>query len=177
MTPPQHEDATDSATGAGNPVGVGFGGVERRRLAEQRTAVSGGTVALEQIGAWVGPAFGRVAAVLASQRIVPTGPPFVRYFPVGNGHFDVEAGFPVLGTVERDDEVAPSTLPAGDVLVTVHAGPYDRIAEAYQRIEAWASEHSVAVRTDPWEVYLTDPSANPDPESWLTEVVVPVAAP
>lgn len=152
-------------------------GVERRVLPEQFTAVSAGTVDLDGIGPWVSAAFGRVAAVLASQRIEPAGPPYVRYFPVGQHRFHVEAGFPVHRQIDIQAEVGPTTLPAGPALVTVHVGPYDEVSEAYERIAAWAAEHGVTTGTDPWEVYLTDPTADPDPAAWRTEVVVPEETP
>lgn len=148
--------------------------VERRNVPDQFTAVSSATVELAEIGPWVSAAFGRVAAALASQRIQPTGPPYVRYFPLGDRRFRVEAGFPVQQRIDSQADVTPATLPAGPVLVTVHAGSYDSVSESYERIDSWASERGVTTSSSPWEVYLTDPSANPDPSTWRTEVFVPV---
>lgn len=153
----------------------GEAAVERRRLAEWDTAVIRATVGLDEIGPWVGAAFGRAAAVLAAQCLEPAGPPFVRYSPQGDGRFGVEAGFPVHRPVVHEADVDRSTLPACDALVTIHVGPYDQVAEAYERIERFAAEHSLTTAPDPWEVYLTDPSTNHDPATWLTEVVVPLA--
>lgn len=148
--------------------------VQRRTLDEQLTAIIGDTVELDEIGPWVSGAFGRVAAALAAQRVAPAGPPYARYFPVGDRRFHVEAGFPVHCQIEVEGGVGPTVLPAGPALATVHTGPYDEVSEAYDRIAAWAAEHGLTTGTDPWEIYVTDPSAEPDPSNWRTEIVVPV---
>ena len=151
--------------------------VDRRDLGQQITAVSAGTVDLPEIGPWISAALGRVAAALGAQGVAPVGPPFARYFPVGNHRFHVEAGFPTDRPVEPDEDgVAPSTLPAGPVAVTVHVGPYDGVSEAYARIATWAEQHGTTTSTDPWEIYLTDPTEQPDPSTWRTEVFLPLDA-
>lgn len=152
-----------------------FTGIERRDLAAQDTAVCRATLGLAEIGEFVGRSLARVAAVVAAQRVAPVGPPFTRYVQVGAARFDVEVGLPVARAVDAETDVQPSSLPAGPVVVTVHAGPFDTVGEAYGRLEAWATEHHERTAPGPWEVYLTDPSTVHDPADWRTEVVVPLA--
>jgi len=148
--------------------------VERREVAEQLTAVGCGTVDLADIGPWISATFGRVAAVIGAQGAGPVGPPFARYFPAGTERFRVEAGFPTSRRIDPTDDVEPSTLPAGPVAATTHIGSYDGVGEAYVRISAWAEEHGATTGTGPWEVYLTDPTSQPDPTTWRTDVFVPI---
>jgi len=148
--------------------------VERRTLSERPTAVVVDTVAVGDVGPWISSAFGRVAAVLAAQRVEPAGPPYARYFDAGDRRFRVEAGFPVRRAIDPEAGVVPSTLPGGDAATTVHAGPYERIGDAHDRLAAWCDAHGLADAGAPWEVYLTDPTAVPDPAAWRTEVVVPL---
>ena len=151
--------------------------VDRRDLGQQITAVSAGTVDLPEIGPWISAAFGRVAAALGAQGVAPVGPPFARYFPVGNHRFHVEAGFPTDRPVEPDEDgVAPSTLPAGPVAVTVHVGPYDGVSEAYARIATWAEQHGTTTSTDPWEIYLSVRTERRDHSTWRSEFFVPLDA-
>jgi effector-binding domain-containing protein len=42
---------------------------------------------------------------------------------------------------------------------------------AYQALASWVSEHGGELAGDAWEVYLSDPSAQPDPATWRTEIV------
>ena len=67
----------------------------------------------------------------------------------------------------------PSELPGGQVAVTVHAGPCDQMERVYQALASLVSEHGGELAGDAWEVYFSDPSAEPDPATWRTEIVQP----
>jgi AraC family transcriptional regulator len=59
--------------------------------------------------------------------------------------------------------------------VAVHYGPYDTLADTYVAVETWIEEAGRSIGGPPWEVYLTDPGERPDPATWETQVVVPLA--
>ena len=109
----------------------------------------------------------------AARHTSPAGPPFARYHPLGEGRFEVEAGFPVAGPVEAAGEVVPSELPGGPVAVTVHTGSYDQMEPAYQALASWVADHGGQLAGDAWEVYYSDPAEQPDPAHWRTGVVQP----
>ena len=109
--------------------------IDARELAEQPTAVSSTTLAVRDIGPWLGSAYAAVASRLASEGAGPAGPPFARYRVLGGGRFDVEAGFPALKPIAPEGDVKASTLPAGPVAHTVHVGPYDAMEPAYDALE------------------------------------------
>jgi effector-binding domain-containing protein len=87
-----------------------------------------------EIGPWLGRAYGEITGVLADQGRQSAGPPYARHHVLGNGRFDVEAGFPVSTAIEPAGAVRPGVLPAGPVAVTVHIGPYDAMEPAYARL-------------------------------------------
>ena len=58
--------------------------------------------------------------------------------------------------------------------VQSHVGPYDTMADTYTQLLAWAADNGLELATGMWEVYLSDPSAEPDPATWRTEVFWPV---
>jgi AraC family transcriptional regulator len=62
------------------------------------------------------------------------------------------------------------------VATTVHAGPYDKLPDAYAAIEQWMEAEGLVAAGAPWESYLNDPSDFPDPKDWKTEVSWPVAS-
>ena len=56
----------------------------------QPTAVLKGKVKRQDISAWMGSAFGQVWSSMTASGLVPTGPPFSRYFSIDE-EFDLEA--------------------------------------------------------------------------------------
>jgi effector-binding domain-containing protein len=140
---------------------------------EQPAAVRTATLAVADIGPWIGPTYEAVATFLAAHGSFPAGPPFARYHRVGEEKFEVAAGFPVLTPIVGDGDVHPLTLPGGTAASTVHVGPYDAMEPAYRAIFEWITTHHAGAGGDPWEIYLSDPAAEPDPATWRTEIVQP----
>jgi len=56
------------------------------------------------------------------------------------------------------------------VVTGLHIGPYDRLAQTYAEMSAWASAHGFKPTGDMWEVYLSDPARDLDPKKWRTGV-------
>jgi len=141
--------------------------------AAQPAAVCVASLPVAELPGWLGRAFSTVAGFLAAQGSHPVGPPFARYHPLGGGRFDVVAGFPVPTPVDPAGDVQALTLPGGPTASTMHVGPYDAMVPGYQAVLAWVAEHGGEVVGDAWEVYLSDPAAQPDPSTWRTEIVQP----
>jgi len=104
-----------------------------------------------------------------------TGQPLVRYHSFGDT-IDMEAAIPVAEPVEPGGRVVASTLPAGRGVVAWHVGPYERLGDTHERIQAYLDEHGLTPAGACWEEYWTDPGMEPDPEKWRTRVVWPVEA-
>lgn len=66
-------------------------------------------------------------------------------------------------------------LPGGRAVVGIHVGPFDSLASTYQELLAWVAAEGLELAVGMWEVYLTDPSAEPDPSRWRTRIVWPLA--
>jgi effector-binding domain-containing protein len=139
----------------------------------QPTAVCRATLTVAEIGPWLGRTYGAVAELLAGRHAGPAGPPFARYHPLGDGRFEVEAGFPASRPVEGGGDVQPSELPGGPVAATVHTGPYGQMEPGYRALASWVTDHGGEAAGDAWEVYFSDPAAQPDPATWRTEIVQP----
>jgi effector-binding domain-containing protein len=87
----------------------------------------------------------------------------------------VEAGFPTATPVEAGDGVHTVTLPGGSAVVAEHIGPYETMEQTYGDLQDWMTEQGLTPRAGPWESYLTDPSAEPDPARWRTLITWPVS--
>jgi effector-binding domain-containing protein len=139
----------------------------------QLTAIARATLRVAEIGPWLATTYGAIAGLLAARQAAPAGPPFARFHMLGQGRFEVEAGFPVSSPIEPNGDVQPSELPGGQVAVTVHVGPYDQMEPAYQALASWVTDHGGELAGDAWEIYFSDPAAEPDPATWRTEIVQP----
>ncbi len=150
--------------------------IETRTLPEQDTAVEFATLSVPEIGPWLQKALGEVATYLERKGAGPAGMPFARYQRRSDGRFEVEAGFPASTPTSGEGDVEPSDLPAGPVAVIVHVGPYDATEPTYAALLDWIQQQGLEPSGDAWEVYLSDPKVDPDPASWRTEIVQPLAA-
>ncbi len=139
----------------------------------QPVAVMEATLPVAAIGPWLAEAFGGVATAIAAQGVTLVGPPFARYRQDGVGRFTVEAGFPVGTTISGAGTVRPAELPGGSVAVTTHLGPYEAMEPIYAAVFAWIGDHGGTPSGAPWEVYLSDPETQPDPQTWQTRIVQP----
>jgi effector-binding domain-containing protein len=143
----------------------------------QATAAIRASLAVPEIGRWFGPTLGRLAAWLGQRGVAIVGPPYARYHRLDEDRFEVEAGFPVAAPVVDDDEVVASSLPGGPHATTVHVGPYEGLGAAYEALEAWVAERGGEPAGDPWEIYESDPTEQPDPATWRTQVILPFRRP
>lgn len=142
-------------------------GVER--LQAQSIAVVRGTARPEEIGAFVGAAYGEVVTALGAAQAGPTGPPLIVYALGADGMddsgaaevFTLAAGFPCAASFAGSGTVEAATLPEGDAVVAVHVGAWQELGEAYAAVEAFFAEHGLTRAGDPWESYLDGPEADP----------------
>lgn len=145
-----------------------------QELPAQHTAVVRHRITMaevQQIPGWLGTTYEAVQATGHE----PAGLPFVRTLEMGEQSMDIEVGWPVEAPIATSGDVHASMLPAGPAAVGSYFGPYEEIGRAYEAIVAWCAEHGREIAGAPWESYITDPHAEPDPAKWQTDVHFPVA--
>jgi effector-binding domain-containing protein len=146
--------------------------VTDRILTGEFTAVVRGEIPREKLPAWLQRTFHDVITYLRHHNIEAAGPPFARYTFLGD-QVAVEAGFPVSTEVPGQGRVRASRLPSGPAVVAIHFGRYEDLEDAYAAARRWLTVHGRSPSGAHWEVYHTDPSVEPDPARWRTDVVVP----
>ena len=147
--------------------------IEIRMLRPHQTASVREVISQDDLASAMGRMFQAVNQAVTRQRIETDGSLFARYHSFGET-VDLEAGVPVKTAIQPEGDVRPSSLPSGPAAIAVHAGPYETLSETYQAIESWLSSTGRTPSGPPWEIYLTDPSAEPDAAKWLTEVIFPL---
>jgi effector-binding domain-containing protein len=150
--------------------------IELRVLRSRRTASVREEVPQSQLSQAIGRMLHTVNEALQRQGVVPEGGPFARYHSLGDT-VDIEAGVRVAAPIAPDGVVKPSELPGGPAAIAVHAGPYETLGATYDAMRRWLeASTSHTANGGPWELYITDPSAEPDPGKWLTEIIFPLKA-
>lgn len=140
--------------------------VESRKLAAVRREVAPGAVA----SAWR-PALDKVWDFIRRQPGLRTNGHniFIYHHPRQPGAAIVcDFGVEVTRTFETAGEVYATETPAGEVAVTIHRGPYNRMEDAYRAIESWMAANGRDSAGHSWEIY-GDP--NPDPADTETTIM------
>ncbi len=140
---------------------------------EQHTAVVRHRITMQEtdrIPGWIGVTFEAIQQ--AGQQ--PAGMPFLRTLAMDEKGMEVEVGWPVSAPYSGKGKVQAGTLPGGPIVVATYSGPYDGIGPAYEAIQAWCAEHGHEIAGPPWESYFTDPTQEPDPAKWRTDVHFPI---
>jgi effector-binding domain-containing protein len=151
------------------------GVVEIQEARAHETAVVTIEVPMAEMPEVFGPAIGEVAAACGQAGVGLAGPPFARYLRWDPEPILVQIGFPVLRPAPAIGRVHPASLPGGTVASIIHEGPYDSLAATYGVLTQWLEASGRHALVGPmWEIYWTDPDAEPDPARWRTEIIQPI---
>ncbi len=153
--------------------------------AEQPYVAIRARVSMSQLGS-VGARLGEVFGWLAARGVPPAGAPFFKYNVIDMAReLEVEAGVPVAAAVDGDDHVLTGVLPAGRYATLAHAGHPDKLLGATKALLDWAPEQGLTWDMSPsdagerWgcrlEIYLTNPSEEPDMNKWQTQLAFRLA--
>lgn len=132
------------------------------------------TTTIDQLGAVMGPLFGEVYRYIHKSGQVPSGMPFSIYHSMEGKTVDLECGLPVASPLPGTDRIKAGELPAGTMATVTHFGPYDDLGQTWTALMGWIQTEGLASAGAPWEVYVTDPGAEPDQSKWRTDIFFPV---
>ncbi|MBN1538166.1 MAG: GyrI-like domain-containing protein [Anaerolineales bacterium] len=129
--------------------------------------------AVENLPQVLGQAYGAIAQYLGQIGQFPAGEPFAAYYNMDMQDLDLEIGFPVSAKIPGKETIQPGEIPGGKAVVCMHVGPYDKIAAAYEAMDAWMKTNHIEPTGICYEFYLKDPQTTP-PEALETRIVFPV---
>ncbi|MDE0047587.1 MAG: GyrI-like domain-containing protein [Chloroflexota bacterium] len=132
------------------------------------------TSPMDKLEELLGSLFGEVYGYIQERGEQPAGMPFSRYHSMDGTTVDLECGMPVASPMEGKGRVQAGELPAGSVATVTHLGPYDGLPQTWSALTEWMASEGHNPAGAPWEVYVTDPGAEPDQSKWRTEIYFPV---
>ncbi|GGG62767.1 transcriptional regulator [Kocuria dechangensis] len=137
---------------------------------EQPIAVVLGKVPMAEVRPFFDAAFHELGDRMSRGEITPTGPALSLYRSVPGTLVDLEVGFPVAEPVTPTGAVVASRVPATRAATLMHHGNYEQLGTSWERLQAWAEEQHLELRTPLWEVYVTEPHPGDDPRDMLTQL-------
>ena len=153
--------------------------------AEQPYVAIRGHVTMAEIAAFA-VRTGEVFGWLGTRGLVPAGPPFLKYNVIDMARqLEMETGVPVAAPVDGGGEVISGVLPAGRYATVTHVGHPSELMGVTGALLDWAAGQGLTWDMSPdadgdrWgsrvEIYLTDPSEEPDMSKWVTQLAFRLA--
>ena len=122
-----------------------------------------------------GKMYAKINQFMDANNIISDAAPIVIYHLWTDTIVDVEAGIPILDSIEiNDPTIRLNKRVPTNVVTAIHYGAYDRIPETYFGINEWMRKNQVYVTGPPWEAYITDPVKEENPENWQTAIFFPI---
>jgi effector-binding domain-containing protein len=150
--------------------------IEVKELEASKVLAIKATVKSNEVGAKMGELYPRLMKCLNESGIEMTGPPYSKYYTWDpEGETEMEVGIPVSGPAECEEDIEYIELPPSKVVTAMHIGPYEKIGPVYDAIQKYINENGMIIAGAVWEVYITDPNSEPDPEKYKTQVYFPVS--
>lgn len=147
---------------------------ETKQVEAQPVLTIRGTTSADKLPELLGEYFGEVYAHILQHGQQPAGMPFSRYYAMDGHTLDFACGMPVASPIEGAGRVEAGELPACTVATVTHMGPYDNLPGSWNALVAWMGSQGLEPADAPWEVYVTDPGAEPDTSMWRTDIFFPV---
>lgn len=129
---------------------------------------------MDRIAQVMGPLFGELHGYVQQSGQAPAGMPFAIYHRMEGDTVDLECGMPVASRLAGTDRIRAGELPGGTAATVTHTGPYDDLRRTWTALTAWMRSQGLKPAGAPWEVYVTDPGAEPDSSKWRTDIFFPV---
>jgi len=152
--------------------------VEYRSIPAVRAVAIRAVVDWDEAEPWLNEALAELDRTVESRSSGRTGPDSALYssefFEAHVG--EVTAFVPVRGEVATTGRVEQVEIPAADVAVLVHGGPFSDLDQAYGALGTFVAERVLAADGPIREHYLVTEVDTDDPAAYRTEVCWPVRA-
>jgi DNA-binding transcriptional MerR regulator len=151
--------------------------IEHRRVPATPAAAVSEVIDITEATAWYQGALGELHALLAANKMIPTGPAGAIYanelFTEARGHATIFV--PCAETVRPTGRVRALPVPEVELALTVHTGPHDKGADrAYGSLATYVADHALAVEGPIREYYVIGPHETSDEDQWRTEIGWPI---
>jgi effector-binding domain-containing protein len=128
----------------------------------------------EGISTDVPPAYHQLYDHLAEHGVAPAGAPRLVYHEMQDDGWRIEPCVPIDREVRGQDGIEVRRMEGGRAATAVHEGPYDELGIAWDELRKWFANQGHETASQPYDIYLNDPSEVDDPAQLTTELVWPI---
>ncbi len=133
------------------------------------------TVAQKEMNNIHGKSYEKINSYIDSANLEKIMSPITIYHSWTDTIVDIEIGMPISKEiVVLDKKIQLNKIDTGTYVTATHYGAYDRLPETYFGINEWMRKNKVMVVGAPWEMYLTDPAKETNPQKWETSINFPI---
>lgn len=127
-----------------------------------------------EISQKLGTIYREIMAFIQANGLKQAGPVLSIYHSYTPDKVDMEPAIPVDRIAKPTGKIKIGELRGNDVVVGYHYGSYESVGASYQILDEWIKKNNKNISGPSWEVYLTDPTTEPDTNKWLTKIYYPV---
>lgn len=124
----------------------------------------------------LGEIYGEIYHTLASQGMMPISQPFAKYlhFPHNPGDENkvvLQAGAFMETAIETVGRLQIGFSTSGNTLQASHFGVYETAGVTHDAMQQHCVDNGFSTNGSAYEMYITDPSLEPNPANWETKVI------
>jgi len=103
-----------------------------------------------------------------------TARPIAIYHRMNEKKAVFQMGIPVVEPISVSGRIRLMTMPEREHAVADYYGSFDTLEDGHHAVQQWLIRYRMKLAGYPWEMYVTDTAAEPDPNNWLTRIYYPV---
>jgi effector-binding domain-containing protein len=137
------------------------------------------SASLEELSGKFGMMYQEINAEIAKQGLAQAGPVLAIYDKVdhradGSMYFWFHAGIPVDKAGKSTERIEYMESTGSTAVKCDYHGGYGDMKACHDAINKYITDNGKTINGPVWEVYVTDPGAEPDSTRWLTQIYYPV---
>ncbi len=130
----------------------------------------------EEIGEKFETLYAEIGEVAGGYEML-AGPPFAFFHSYDDVGCDFEPAWAVIEATEGNERVRGWEWAAHKAVMTRYFGAYEDTEPTYDALQRYAEENGLTISGSPYEIYITDPTTEPDTSKWETDIYFPVTEP
>lgn len=130
-------------------------------------------ISMDQMSAFLGNSYGQAMGAITANGVEMAGMPCAFYYDwnMETGMTDMAAVIPIAEVANLGENISVIELPAGNSAIIDYYGDYSGIGAAHEAMEEYMTASGHAPALPAMEIYVTDPTTEPDTSKWLTKVI------